>query len=73
VLVVADTGPPHYLVLIGVIDVLPKLFGRVALPEVVRDELRHARTPEPVRRWIADPPAWIEFALNPPLDESSLP
>jgi predicted nucleic acid-binding protein len=73
VLVVADTGPPHYLILIGVIDLLPKLFGRVVLPDVVRDELEHARTPEPVRRWIADAPAWVEFAQTPPLGKPSLP
>jgi predicted nucleic acid-binding protein len=74
VLVVADAGPPHYLVLIGVIDLLPKLFGRVALPELVRDELRHARTPDIVRRWLADPPpAWIEFVATPALGDLSSP
>lgn len=56
--VVADTGPPHYQALIGAIDVLPRLFGRVALPEVVRDQLRHSRAPELVRRWISDMPSW---------------
>ena len=64
-MVVADTGPPHYLVLIGVIDLLPKLFGRIVLPEIVRDELRHTRTPYVVRRWMADTPAWIEVATMP--------
>jgi predicted nucleic acid-binding protein len=68
VLVVADAGPPHYLVLIGVIDLLPKLFGRVLLPDLVRDELRHARTPEPVRRWMVDLPAWIDVADTATLD-----
>jgi len=73
VLVVADTGPPHYLVLIGVIDLLPKLFGRVVLPEIVRDELRHTRMPYVVRRWMADTPAWIEFAATPALGDVSSP
>lgn len=59
-LVVADTGPPHYLVLTGVIDLLPRLFGRMVLPDVVRDELHHVRAPEPVRRWIASAPGWID-------------
>ena len=72
-LVVADSGPPHYLVLIGVIDVLPKLFGRVVLPEIVRDELRHTRMPYVVRRWMADTPAWIEFAATPALGDVSSP
>ena len=37
--VVADTGPPHYLILIGAVDVLPQLFGRVLIPGVVASEL----------------------------------
>jgi predicted nucleic acid-binding protein len=35
--VVADTGPLHYLVLIGQIDLLPRLFTAVTVPMVVRD------------------------------------
>jgi predicted nucleic acid-binding protein len=73
VLVVADTGPPHYLVLIGVVDVLPELFGRVLLPEAVGLELRHARTPEPVRRWIDNAPSWVEFATASEVDGLSFP
>lgn len=64
-LVVADTGPPHYLVLSDTIELLPRLFGRVVLPNVVRDELQHSRTPEPVRRWIAAAPEWIEVVASP--------
>jgi predicted nucleic acid-binding protein len=30
--VVADTTPMNYLILIEVIDVLPKLYGRVVIP-----------------------------------------
>lgn len=59
-LVIADTGPINYLILIEHIDVLPALFDRVILPAVVRDELKHRRAPVPVQRWIADPPSWAE-------------
>jgi len=38
-LVVADTGPLNYLVLIDAIELLPKLFKRVFTPEAVRAEL----------------------------------
>jgi len=41
-LVVADAGPLHYLVLTGDIELLPKLFERVLVPQVVRDELANA-------------------------------
>jgi predicted nucleic acid-binding protein len=38
-LVVGDTGPLHYLVWIGHIDLVPKLVEKVCLPCEVRDEL----------------------------------
>jgi predicted nucleic acid-binding protein len=54
---VADTGPLRYLVLIEVIDVLPRLFGRVLIPEIVGAELSRPSTPLPVREWLAAAPA----------------
>src|SRR4051794_1492027 len=59
-IVISDTSPLNYLVLIGHVDVLPVLFGRVVIPPAVVTELSRADTPEPVRRWIASPPAWLE-------------
>ena len=58
--VIADTGPINYLILSGHIDVLPALFGKVILPGIVRDELRHRKAPPAVQRWIADSPSWTE-------------
>ena len=40
-IVVADTGPIHYLVLSGFIGTLHDLYGVVVLPEAVRNELSH--------------------------------
>jgi predicted nucleic acid-binding protein len=34
-IVVADAGPLHYLVVIGAVDVLGPLYNRVVLPEAV--------------------------------------
>src|SRR5216684_571006 len=48
-LVVADTGPLNYLVLIEAIDVLPRLFEQILVPAAVYDELAHADAPAPVR------------------------
>ena len=59
-LVIADTGPVNYLILIGHIDVLPALFEKVILPAIVRDELKHRKAPLAVQSWIADPPPWVE-------------
>ena len=58
-LVVADAGPPHYLALIGAIDLLPQLFERIVIPSQVRAELSHAETPALVREWVASAPAWL--------------
>lgn len=70
IVVVADTGPIHYLVLIGQIEILPILFERVSIPSVVRDELADAQAPEAVRRWAQNPPVWLEVHpnLNSPFD-----
>jgi predicted nucleic acid-binding protein len=61
-LVVADTSPLNYLVLIGQIEILPALFERVFVPQIVQNELRHDQAPESVRRWITQPPSWLEVA-----------
>src|SRR5271168_5361495 len=72
--VIADTGPLHHLVLIGEIDLIPRLFETVLVPEMVRDELSRARTPPPVRAWIASPPAWLQIVPAPAgLEELALP
>ncbi len=44
-IIVSDTSPLNYLVLIGCVDVLERLFGRVIIPEAVLNELRHEKTP----------------------------
>jgi predicted nucleic acid-binding protein len=50
-IVVSDTTPLNYLVLIDSAHVLPALFGRVYAPSAVIRELAHSRSPELVRRW----------------------
>lgn len=62
--VIADTGPLHYLVLIGEIELLPRLLDSVTIPSVVRDELDQPSTPMVVRAWIASPPPWLSIADN---------
>jgi hypothetical protein len=51
-IVVADTGPINYLVLIDAIDLLPKLFDQVLAPQAVFDELTDPDTPATVRAWV---------------------
>ena len=61
ILVVADTSPINYLVLIGEIELLPKFFERVLLPEAVKSELSDEKSPEVVKSWIAGPPSWVQI------------
>jgi len=60
-LIVSNTSPINYLVLIDAIDVLPKLHERVAIPMAVWNELRAPATPGTVRQWVDRPPDWIEI------------
>jgi predicted nucleic acid-binding protein len=71
--VVADTDPLHYLVLIGDIALLPQLFETVFVPEAVRDELTPARTPPAIRDWLATRPTWLEPLPAPPMETMWLP
>jgi predicted nucleic acid-binding protein len=45
-IVVADTSPVHYLVLIGEVEILPALFEKIVVPTAVLDELVHPGAPE---------------------------
>jgi len=60
-LVIADTAPINYLILIGHVDLLPRLFERVALPRAVGRELSDLDAPTLVRNWIASSPSWLEI------------
>jgi predicted nucleic acid-binding protein len=65
--VVADTGPLNYLVLIGEIEVLPRLFGRVFVPVAVSNELMRRGAPTAVKDWATRPPAWLAVEPDPPI------
>lgn len=58
-IVVADTSPLNYLLLIGQIDLLPQLFQEVIIPEAVRDECLDPDAPKILREWIRNPPVWL--------------
>jgi predicted nucleic acid-binding protein len=63
VIVVADTSPLCYLILIGEIDLLPKLFGAVSIPRAVAVELQHPSVPAQVADWMANRPGWLRVAV----------
>ena len=54
-IVVSDTSPLNYLVLIQHAEVLPSLFGRVIAPPAVMIELQHPGAPTIVRACLTSP------------------
>ncbi|MEX2120143.1 MAG: DUF3368 domain-containing protein [Pirellulales bacterium] len=59
-IVVSDTTPLNYFVLIGQQHTLPDLFGRVVTSPAVIVELTRPKTPPAVKTWASAPPAWLE-------------
>lgn len=72
-IVVADTGPIHYLILIEAIDILHPLYDSVLVPQTVSEELKIDSAPEAVRAWMKHPPVWFQSRpdpiSDPPLSE----
>jgi len=60
-IVVADTSPLNYLVLIGEIELLRTLYEGVLIPREVLRELLSSQTPIEVRSWASQLPAWVDL------------
>ena len=72
-IVVADTSPLNYLVLLGHIDILAKIYAEVLVLQTVLDELQDSDAPAEVRAWACGSPRWLQistliFRLDPLLD-----
>ena len=67
-IVIADTSPINYLILIEAADVLQGLYGGVIIPNAVVRELVDPRAPSAVRDWISEPPVWLRVHPDPPGD-----
>lgn len=64
-IVVTDTSPLRYLILLGYEWLLPRLYQRVLCPDVVFRECASPGAPQPVRTWAANPPDWLEIRSDP--------
>ena len=64
-IVVADSGPLHYLILLDQTELLALFYGQVIVPEAVLRELTSGRTPQPVREWLSKPPSWLRVQAVP--------
>jgi predicted nucleic acid-binding protein len=70
-IVVADSGPLHYLILLEQAELLYLFYGQVIIPEAVLRELTDNRAPDPVRDWLSKPPSWFRVQ-SVPADELAL-
>ena len=67
-IVVADSGPLHYLILLDQTELLSRFYGQVVLPEAVLRELTSAMAPQPVKDWLSEPPSWLLVESVPPTE-----
>ena len=59
-IVIADTSPVNYAVILGIADVFFQLYGRIVVPGAVHEELTSAGAPATVRLWVLDQQDRIE-------------
>ncbi len=64
-IVVADSGPLHYLIQLDHIELRRRFYGHVLVPEPVAGELSATAAPADVREWIRKPPTWAEVRAVP--------
>jgi predicted nucleic acid-binding protein len=69
-IVVADTSPLNYLILLGYQDILREIYGRVLVPHAVLVEMQHPEAPAEICAWASSPPAWLEQVEVRQLDAS---
>lgn len=58
-IVVSDTTPLHYLILIDEVDLLPRLLGEIIIPEIVFQELQTEKTPDKIKHYLENKPDWL--------------
>ena len=69
-IVVSDTSPINYLLLIDQIDLLPRLFQQIIIPDVVQEEMLAPGAPLVLQKWIANPPSWLKIQAISVVDET---
>lgn len=62
-MVISNTTPLNYLILIGRVELLATLYGEVVIPPAVHQELTSAAAPAVVKAWFARKPEWLRIEL----------
>jgi predicted nucleic acid-binding protein len=60
-IVVADSSPLHYLILLERPELLRHLYANVLIPDAVGAELRARPAPRQVSEWMSRPPSWLRI------------
>ena len=68
-----DGSPLTNLVLVELIDYLPRLAAECFVPDEVWREVLHPSVPTVVREWAHDPPAWLTFESGSPPEDDIRP
>lgn len=71
-IIVSNTSPLCYLVLIGQADVLTQLYGEIHVTQKVIEELLHPDAPATVRDWAKSPPDWLKIHADPEEPDTTL-
>jgi hypothetical protein len=67
------TSPILYLLLIDQIDLLPRLYQTITIPEVVQIEMQAKGAPTALQSWITHPPDWLEITPHLEADYTQQP
>ena len=62
-IVISDTSPINYLILIDKIHILSVLYGKVIVPKAVLEELTRDGAPKAVSHWAVSMPDWVEVRV----------
>jgi predicted nucleic acid-binding protein len=58
-IVVADSSPLHYLIVLEQTELLRRFYDEVVIPGAVAIELRAGGSPRIVTDWLSAPPSWL--------------
>jgi len=60
-IVVSDTTPLHYLILLDLEHLLPEILGDIVIPAIVYQELQAEKTPIKIKEFISKPRDWLKI------------
>lgn len=72
-IVVADSSPLHYLILLEQTELLRRLYGEVVIPDMVVAELTAEGSPRQVTEWLSSPPSWLSVVAVSAAEIATIP